>query len=73
MAERVTINCNSGILCFRVIESRNSSYPIGLVIVGKFGWQSHTIARGQDFRCLSEEILNEFPLSVHLGVLGHSG
>lgn len=59
---------------FRIIESKNSSFPVGKIVVGNFGWQTHTIvsnSNNQQVRLLPE--IDSLPLSLALGVLGMPG
>ncbi|XP_074028309.1 prostaglandin reductase 1, partial [Leptinotarsa decemlineata] len=64
----------------RIIETKNSKFPLGKYVVGGFGWRTHTISNGkgdsQSF--LSQdpylvEDCEDFSLSSILGVLGPSG
>lgn len=58
----------------RIIESKNSSYPVGKIVVGHFGWRTHTIvssSNNQQVRFLPE--IDSLPLSLGLGVLGMPG
>nr|XP_023017475.1 prostaglandin reductase 1-like [Leptinotarsa decemlineata] len=64
----------------KIIETKNSKFPLGKYVVGGFGWRTHTISNGkgdsQSF--LSQdpylvEDCEDFSLSSILGVLGPSG
>ncbi|XP_043286006.1 prostaglandin reductase 1-like [Venturia canescens] len=64
----------------KIIESKNSEYPVGKSIVGYFGWRTHTIVNveQEDESPLQQKpyIIPEFgdlPASLALGVLGMPG
>ncbi|XP_043285871.1 prostaglandin reductase 1-like [Venturia canescens] len=64
----------------KIIESKNSEYPVGKSIVGYFGWRTHTIVNveQEDGSPLQQKpyIIPEFgdlPASLALGVLGMPG
>ncbi|XP_071954689.1 prostaglandin reductase 1-like isoform X2 [Antedon mediterranea] len=56
----------------RVIESKNSEYPVGTNVVAFNGWVSHSISNGKDIRKIPA-YPDAFPLSLSLGVLGMPG
>lgn len=66
-----------GVQVARIIDSRNAKYPIGAVMVGSYGWQTHTIINPEDkipgrmSYVLPE--LGDLPLSLGLGYLGRPG
>ncbi|RZB38986.1 prostaglandin reductase 1 [Asbolus verrucosus] len=63
----------------KVIESKNSSFPVGQYIVGNsFGWRTHTISDGKPTQAgqLTAWLIPDpegLPLSYSLGVLGMPG
>lgn len=67
---------------FRIIESKNPKFPVGVHVVGMLGWRTHTICDGGDAaeglgRGLTvrqaPKNLGDLPLSVLLGVAGMTG
>ncbi|KAJ3647791.1 hypothetical protein Zmor_019651 [Zophobas morio] len=62
----------------KVLESKNSKYPVGKYVVGEFGWRTHTIVddtpnpRGFPSAWLIPDP-EGLPLSFSLGVLGMPG
>lgn len=67
---------------FRVIDSKNPKYPVGVYVSGMLGWRSHTICGGtQDNEGLGGGIsvrlapknMGNLPLSTLLGVAGMTG
>lgn len=55
----------------RVVQSRNSKYPEGTVVMGLLGWQEYAITDGSPVRRIVKE--TDLPLSLSLGVLGLNG
>lgn len=53
-----------------VIKSRNPTFPIGAIVTGPFGWQSHVVSDGTLLRKLDPSLA---PVSTALGVLGMPG
>lgn len=70
-------NCSEGIISFRVIESRNSAYPVGSTIFGQFGWRTHTIFNPSEAKVPIESYIlpdfGEHSSSLGLGILGMPG
>lgn len=66
---------------FRVIDSRDSKYPVNSFVWGYFGWRDYTIFNRNLHRHRSSDyiepyIINEtenIPMSTRLGVLGMTG
>lgn len=68
-------------MCFRVIDSRDSKYPVNSFVWGYFGWRDYTIFnrnlhknRSSDY--IEPYIINEtenIPISTRIGVLGMTG
>lgn len=62
---------------FRVVESKNDSYPKDSIIFGQLGWQMHSVfnpANNKD--SIQTYVLPSFgklPLSLGLGALGMPG
>lgn len=64
------------VCCFiRVIESNNSKFPVGKLVVGNFGWRDFTIADGNNGENAPYILpdLGDLPPSLGLGVLGMPG
>lgn len=63
----------------KVIESKNSEYPVGTVLLTHAGWRTHSVhdATGQDvFSMVNKippEILSKFPTTYFVGALGMPG
>ena len=65
----------------KIIESKNSKFPVGRRILGRLGWRSHTIINPNDaditnFLNQPPQLLPEIedlPFSFYLGVLGMPG
>nr|XP_033338472.1 prostaglandin reductase 1-like [Megalopta genalis] len=65
----------------KILESKNSEYPVGKRVVGYFGWRTHTIVNPKNFS--DTDMLNQKPLllpdignlspSLCLGALGMPG
>lgn len=60
-----------------MIESKNSDFPKGSVVYGKFGWQTHTkvqpdVVANKTF-CYILPDFGEHSLSLGLGCLGITG
>jgi len=55
-----------------VIESNIDAYPVGTIVSGMYGWQSHAIARPGDYRLfkVDKELA---PISTAVGVTGMPG
>jgi NADPH-dependent curcumin reductase len=56
----------------KVIDSKNSSYPVGCHVVGRTAWETHSIADGSDLMTIIEP-LPGIPLEEYLAALGPSG
>ncbi|MFN6933568.1 MAG: NADP-dependent oxidoreductase [Tsuneonella sp.] len=57
----------------QIIESRNSDFPVGLIVHGKLGWQDHAISDGADDKLMFPVGSRDLPHSTALGVLGMTG
>ena len=63
----------------KIIESKNSQFPVGSDIFGQFGWRSHTvlnptIIQKNAFRdCYIYPKFGDLPKSLGLGYLGMPG
>ena len=58
----------------RIIESKNSIFPVGETIVGNLGWRTHSIVKPTDdcdIYILPD--IGTLPLSAALGVIGATG
>ncbi|XP_024613012.1 prostaglandin reductase 1 isoform X3 [Neophocaena asiaeorientalis asiaeorientalis] len=54
----------------RVVESKNSAFPIGTTVVAPSGWTAHSISDGKDLEKLLAEWPDTLPLSLALGMVG---
>ncbi|XP_028129068.2 prostaglandin reductase 1 [Diabrotica virgifera virgifera] len=67
-----------GVQVARILESKNPKFPVGGIVVGFFGWRTHTISNGSHPQKdkvpqLIKEDLGDISLSALLGVLGRPG
>ena len=54
-----------------IVESRHADWPVGMRVMGMFGWQDYADSDGKNVvRVVREE---DLPLSLSLGVLGLTG
>ncbi|XP_045735251.2 LOW QUALITY PROTEIN: prostaglandin reductase 1-like [Mirounga angustirostris] len=54
----------------RVVESKNSAFPAGTVVVAFSGWTTHSISDGKDLEKLPTEWPDMVPVSLALGTVG---
>uniref|UniRef100_A0A8C0CJ55 15-oxoprostaglandin 13-reductase n=1 Tax=Balaenoptera musculus TaxID=9771 RepID=A0A8C0CJ55_BALMU len=54
----------------RVVESKNSAFPIGTTVVAPSGWTAHSISDGKNLEKLLAEWPDTLPLSLALGMVG---
>ncbi|XP_016069200.1 PREDICTED: prostaglandin reductase 1 isoform X2 [Miniopterus natalensis] len=57
----------------RVVESKNSAFPTGTVVVAPSGWTTHSISDGKQLEKLPAEWPDTLPLSLAVGTLGMTG
>lgn len=57
----------------RVVESKNSAFPTGTIVVAHAGWTTHSISDGKGLEKLSTEWPDTLPLSLALGSVGMPG
>ncbi|XP_018566887.1 prostaglandin reductase 1-like [Anoplophora glabripennis] len=64
----------------KILESKNSDYPVGRYVVGYFGWRSHTVHDGRTPEAPANfpapfliPDLGDVPLSYFLSILGMPG
>lgn len=57
----------------RVVESKNSAFPIGTIVLAHLGWTTHSISDGKELEKVSSEWPDTLPLSLNLGVVGMTG
>ncbi|XP_074056063.1 prostaglandin reductase 1 isoform X2 [Macrotis lagotis] len=57
----------------RVVESKNSAFPVGSCVVAALGWTTHSISNGKDLEMLSTEWPDKLPMSLALGTIGMPG
>ncbi|KAF3821174.1 hypothetical protein GH733_011327, partial [Mirounga leonina] len=56
-----------------VVESKNSAFPAGTVVVAFSGWTTHSISDGKDLEKLPAEWPDTVPVSLALGTVGMTG
>ncbi|TKC45170.1 hypothetical protein EI555_020283 [Monodon monoceros] len=54
----------------RVVESKNSAFPIGTTVVAPSGWTAHSISDGKNLEKLLAEWPDTLPPSLALGMVG---
>uniref|UniRef100_A0A8C8ZA82 Prostaglandin reductase 1 n=1 Tax=Prolemur simus TaxID=1328070 RepID=A0A8C8ZA82_PROSS len=57
----------------RVVESKNSAFPKGTIVVAFSGWRTHSISDGKDLEKLPTEWPDTIPLSLAVGTVGMTG
>ncbi|XP_054440502.1 prostaglandin reductase 1 [Pteronotus mesoamericanus] len=57
----------------RVVESKNSAFPTGSVVLAFSGWTTHSISDGKELERLPENWPDTLPLSLRLGTVGMPG
>ncbi|KAF5307609.1 hypothetical protein FQR65_LT06765 [Abscondita terminalis] len=62
----------------KIIDSKSSEYPEGTIIVGAFGWRTHTISNGTSNVSATPGVwkvpdIGDLPLSLAIGMLGRVG
>ncbi|KAM3938384.1 prostaglandin reductase 1-like [Leptodactylus fuscus] len=57
----------------RVIESKNSAFPVGGYYVGNAGWRTHFVSDGKGLHPLLPEWPESLPRSLALGTVGMPG
>ncbi|XP_062938410.1 prostaglandin reductase 1 [Cynocephalus volans] len=57
----------------RVVESKNSAFPTGSIVLAFPGWTTHSISDGKELEKLPAEWPDTLPLSVALGTVGMPG
>ncbi|XP_057576081.1 prostaglandin reductase 1 [Hippopotamus amphibius kiboko] len=57
----------------RVVESKNSAFPMGTIVVAPLGWTTHSISDGENLEKLLAEWPDTLPLSLALGTIGMPG
>ncbi|XP_069818200.1 prostaglandin reductase 1-like [Dendropsophus ebraccatus] len=57
----------------RIIESKNSAFPVGGYYVANSGWTTHFISNGKGLNPLPSEWPQSLPRSLALGVVGMPG
>ncbi|XP_001365555.1 prostaglandin reductase 1 [Monodelphis domestica] len=57
----------------RVVESKNSAFPVGSIVVANSGWTTHSISDGKNLETLPEGWPNTLPVSLALGTIGMTG
>ena len=62
----------AGLVLGEVIESLNTEYAVGDMLMARFAWQTHSISDGSDFIARLPNTL-EFDPAAYMGVLGDTG
>ncbi|XP_007537776.1 prostaglandin reductase 1 isoform X2 [Erinaceus europaeus] len=57
----------------RVVESKNSAFPTGTIVVASPGWTTHSVSDGKELEKLPAEWPDKLPLSLALGTVGMTG
>ncbi|XP_027695458.1 prostaglandin reductase 1 [Vombatus ursinus] len=57
----------------RVVESKNSVFPVGSIVVAHSGWTTHSISNGKDLETLLPGWPDTLPISLALGTIGMTG
>ncbi|KAJ6669456.1 hypothetical protein lerEdw1_000004 [Lerista edwardsae] len=57
----------------KVVESKNTAYPVGVFAVAKSGWTSHFISDGKDIFLMFPNWPEKLPRSLALGTVGMPG
>uniref|UniRef100_A0A8C9Q388 Prostaglandin reductase 1 n=1 Tax=Spermophilus dauricus TaxID=99837 RepID=A0A8C9Q388_SPEDA len=57
----------------RVMESKNSAFPKGTVVLAYLGWTTHSISDGKGLEKLPTDWPDSLPLSLALGTVGMPG
>ncbi|KAG7461977.1 hypothetical protein MATL_G00196790 [Megalops atlanticus] len=57
----------------KVIQSNNSSYPVGSYVVARSGWRTHTVCDGAELVRLLSDWPKDCPMSLALGSIGMPG
>lgn len=57
----------------RVVESKNSAFPIGTIVLASSGWTTHSISDGKELEKMPAEWPDTLPLSLLLGIVGMTG
>ncbi|KAF5917702.1 hypothetical protein HPG69_013538 [Diceros bicornis minor] len=57
----------------RVVESKNSAFPTGTIVLAHSGWTTHSISDGKALEKLLTDWPDTLPLSLALGTVGMPG
>lgn len=57
----------------KVIQSKNSAFPVGSHVVGRCGWRTHTVCDGTDLTPVMSDWPKDVPMSLALGAIGMPG
>ncbi|KAM9099162.1 prostaglandin reductase 1 [Sarcophilus harrisii] len=57
----------------RVVESKNSAFPVGSIVVANSGWITHSISNGENLETLPAGWPDTLPISLALGTIGMTG
>ncbi|CAN9509292.1 unnamed protein product [Ophioblennius macclurei] len=57
----------------KVVQSKNTAFPVGSHVVGRHGWRTHTVCSGADLEAVLPDWPQDLPLSLALGAVGMPG
>ncbi|XP_077355617.1 prostaglandin reductase 1-like isoform X2 [Festucalex cinctus] len=57
----------------KVVQSKNTAFPVGAHVVGRGGWRTHTVSDGSDLVPVMTEWPRDVSLSLALGTVGMPG
>ncbi|XP_048359162.1 prostaglandin reductase 1-like [Sphaerodactylus townsendi] len=57
----------------RVMDSKNSAFPVGTFVVSAAGWTTRFVSNGKDLQRMIPDWPNELPRSLALGTIGMPG
>ncbi|XP_061769615.1 prostaglandin reductase 1-like isoform X2 [Nerophis ophidion] len=57
----------------KVVQSKNAVFPVGMHVVGRSGWRSHTISDCSDLVPVMPDWPKDVSLSLALGIIGMPG
>ncbi|MEQ2217272.1 Prostaglandin reductase 1 [Xenoophorus captivus] len=57
----------------KVIQSKNSAFPVGSHVVSSCGWRTHALSDGKDLTLLMADWPKDVPMSLAVGTVGMPG
>lgn len=61
------------LLFCRVVQSKNTAFPVGAHVVSRGGWRTHTVSDGSDLVPVMPDWPRDVSLSLALGTVGMPG